>query len=95
MNWNPAKKAQMLLLEPNVECYEQKALGTGIIPIAGSARAGKSTLMLALVEWAVKHTQRSWIDGLNSIENNKITSRGNAANSRCFSFRIKLVNHVV
>jgi len=60
MNWNPAKKAQMLLLEPNVECYEQKALGTGIIPIAGSARAGKSTLMLALVEWAVKHTQRSF-----------------------------------
>ena len=29
MNWNPAKKAQMLLLEPNVECYEQKADSLG------------------------------------------------------------------
>ena len=60
MTWRPARKAQMLLLEPNSECFDQKALGTGIIPIAGSARAGKSTLMLALVEWSAKQTNRAF-----------------------------------
>ena len=60
MTWRPARKAQMLLLEPNSECFDQKALGTGIIPIAGSARAGKSTLMLALVDWSAEHTNRAF-----------------------------------
>ena len=43
MKWNPAPRAQNLLLEPS-----EDAIGTGIIPICGSARSGKTTLALAL-----------------------------------------------
>jgi hypothetical protein len=59
--WRPAKAAQMLLLEPRTECFGQEAIGTGIIPVCGSARSGKSTLALALMEWAAEHTQRDLV----------------------------------
>ena len=59
--WNPPKKVQSLLLDPNSECFESKAIGTGIIPICGSARSGKSTLALALMEWVCDNTERDLV----------------------------------
>ena len=53
MKWNPAPRAQALLLEPS-----EDAIGTGIIPICGSARSGKTTLALALISWAARRTSR-------------------------------------
>lgn len=60
-DWNPAKAAQMLLLEPKADCYGQPALGTGVIPVAGSARSGKTTLALALMEWVAENTNRNLV----------------------------------
>jgi hypothetical protein len=59
--WRPAKKAQMLLLEPNTDCMGMKSIGTGIIPVCGSARSGKTTLALALMEWVSKNTKRDLV----------------------------------
>jgi hypothetical protein len=44
-----------LLSEPS-----EDSIGTGIIPICGSARSGKTTLALALMEWASKNTKRKF-----------------------------------
>ena len=52
-HWRPAPMAQNLLLEPS-----EGAIGTGIIPICGSARSGKTTLSLALISWAARRTSR-------------------------------------
>jgi len=54
--WNPAPRVKSLLLEPS-----EKSIGTGIIPICGSARSGKTTLALALIEWSAKHTKRNFV----------------------------------
>lgn len=51
--WRPAPRTQALLLEPS-----EDAIGTGIIPICGSARSGKTTLALALISWAARRTSR-------------------------------------
>ena len=56
--WRPAIKVQMLLLEPHSDCVGMKAIGTGIIPVCGSARSGKTTLALALMEWVADNTKR-------------------------------------
>ena len=53
-NWLPSPRTQALLNEPSKE-----AIGTGIIPICGSARSGKTTLALALIDWVVCNTSRS------------------------------------
>ncbi|MBT4070698.1 MAG: hypothetical protein HOL72_03100 [Euryarchaeota archaeon] len=39
--WRPAPRTQALLNEPSKD-----SIGTGIIPICGSARSGKTTLAL-------------------------------------------------
>ena len=52
MKWNPAPRAQALLLEPSEDHR------TSIIPICGSARSGKTTLALALISWAARRTSR-------------------------------------
>ena len=54
--WNPAPRVKSLLLEPS-----EASIGTGIIPICGSARSGKTTLALALIEWAADNTNRKFI----------------------------------
>ena len=59
--WNPAIKAQMLLLEPQSDVNGVKAIGTGIIPVCGSARSGKTTLALALMEWVTDNTKRDLV----------------------------------
>ena len=53
--WRPAPRTMALLNEPS-----EDSIGTGIIPICGSARSGKTTLALALIEWASKKTSRSF-----------------------------------
>ena len=39
-DWQPALKAQMLLLEKGQDAFKRPAIGTGIITISGSARCG-------------------------------------------------------
>ena len=62
-DWRPSPRAQSLLLSPSesyVESSGQKwpAIGTGIIPIVGTARSAKTTLALVLMEWVVDNTDR-------------------------------------
>ena len=53
--WNPAPRVKSLLLPPS-----ENNVGCGIISLCGSARSGKSSLMLALVEWASNNTKRKF-----------------------------------
>lgn len=40
---------------------EKSALGTGIIPIVGTARSGKTSLAYAMLEWVIDNTKRDVI----------------------------------
>ena len=62
-DWRPAPRAQSLLLNPSDSYIEETgsewpAIGTGIIPIVGTARSAKTTLALALMEWVTDNTDR-------------------------------------
>jgi len=59
--WNPAIRAQILLLEPHTDVNGTTSIGTGIIPVCGSARSGKTTLALALMEWVTDNTDRDLV----------------------------------
>lgn len=61
--WQPAPRLMDLLYgEGRVfkDHLNQKreAVGTGIIPIVGSARSGKTALSYYLMDWAIKNTKR-------------------------------------
>ena len=63
MKWTPSPRAQCLLLAAGSTCHdsygeEQRAIGTGIIPVVGTARSGKTVLGLSCMEWAVANTDR-------------------------------------
>ncbi len=63
-NLKPPPRAASLLLEPGTEHLTlageiTTAIGTGIMPIVGTARSGKSMLALAMMEWAVQNTNRN------------------------------------
>lgn len=61
-DWRPAPEAASLLLPVGTPVefgdYTAPAIGTGIIPIIGSARSGKTTLALTLMDWATQTTDR-------------------------------------
>ena len=48
----------LLLSENQIKTDNEKALGTGIISILGTARSGKTTLAYTLIDWAIHHTKR-------------------------------------
>ena len=48
----------LLLSENQSKTDNEKALGTGIISILGTARSGKTTLAYTLIDWAIHHTNR-------------------------------------
>lgn len=55
-----------LLYEEGIEFQDEwgnsvSALGTGIIPIVGTARSGKTSLAYAMLEWVIDNTQRDVI----------------------------------
>ena len=63
MKWTPSPRAQCLLLAAGTTYHdsygeEQRAIGTGIIPVVGTARSGKTVLGLSCMEWAVANTDR-------------------------------------
>ncbi len=63
MSWNPAPRAQCLLLSGGMtyqDSYgeDRTAIGTGIIPVVGTARSGKTVLGLTMMEWAIGETDR-------------------------------------
>tara|TARA_B100000925_G_scaffold70372_1_gene48778 strand:+ start:351 stop:1142 length:792 start_codon:yes stop_codon:yes gene_type:complete len=53
-NWNPSPKFKSLLGQ------DKEDISTGICVLLGSARSGKSTQMLALVEWCAYNTNRKF-----------------------------------
>lgn len=53
-NWRPSPKFESLLGD------KEEDISTGICVLLGSARSGKSTQMLALVEWAAYNTTRNF-----------------------------------
>lgn len=73
-NWNPSPKFKSLLGN------DPEDISTGICVLLGSARSGKSTMMLSLVEWAAYNTNRkfafiglpdSYIDALPKFIKNR------------------------
>lgn len=54
---------QDLLLSEGQEVIgsDELSLGTGCIPVLGTARAGKSTLVASMVDWVIHHTNRKVI----------------------------------
>jgi len=48
----------LLLSENQIKTDNERALGTGIISILGTARSGKTTLAYTLIDWAIHHTNR-------------------------------------
>lgn len=54
----PPEIQDLLLSENQFKTDGEKALGTGIIAILGTARSGKTTLAYSLIDWAIHHTKR-------------------------------------
>ena len=53
-NWRLSPKFESLIGD------KEDNISTGICVLLGSARSGKSTMMLALVEWAAANTDRNF-----------------------------------
>ncbi len=61
--WEPAPRLMELLHSEGTTFKDhlgdtREAVGTGIIPIVGSARSGKTALAYALIEWVIENTKR-------------------------------------